>query len=227
VRQVSELDRGYYEAARAAALAGIPRSTLYYWAREEVVVPSISSVKEKRWSYADLLRLRVVSWLRHPKAEGDHTIPSTPMHQVRWALSKLDRCGVEWWRQTGHGRDRRGLWVDHTGRVWIDEPVRDMQGQVPLDREWLDLIAPFEIGFGQGPDLQEPRPKLRIVPGKVAGEPHLANSRLTTRSVAALAWRGFSSEQILALYPEEDTVALAEAVDLERQLQPEAARLAG
>jgi uncharacterized protein (DUF433 family) len=67
-------------------------------------------------------------------------------------------------------------------------------------------------------DLRAPRPRLRIVPGKVAGEPHLVGSRLTTRTVAALAARGFSAEQIAALYMHEDPAALAEAVELERSL---------
>lgn len=193
------------------------------------MVPSISPVKEKRWSYADLLRLRVVSWLRHPKSDGNGSIPPTPMRQVRWALQELDRLGVEWWRHTEHGQDRRALLVDRSGRVWIDDPVRNIAGESPLlPREFLDLIAPFEAGWRQGPDLQQPRPHLRIVPGKVAGEPHLARSRLTTRTVAALSWRGFSPDQIAALYPDEDVSGLAEALDLERQLQPSAAaRAAG
>jgi hypothetical protein len=59
---------GAYPADRTAALAGIPKSTLHYWARTELVVPSISSSKLKRWSYADLLLLRLIDWLRQDKA---------------------------------------------------------------------------------------------------------------------------------------------------------------
>jgi len=67
-------------------------------------------------------------------------------------------------------------------------------------------------------DLRVPRPRLRIVPGKVAGEPHLVGSRLTTRTVAGLAVRGLSVAQIAVLYPHEEPEALAEAVELERSL---------
>ena len=59
---------GCYDARRTAALSGVPRSTVYDWARKGVVVPSISSEREKLWSYADLMALRIVSWLRHPEA---------------------------------------------------------------------------------------------------------------------------------------------------------------
>ena len=62
---------GCYEAPRAAALAGVPVSTLYDWSRKGLVTPSISPVREKLWSYADLIQLRMVSWLRHPKEADD------------------------------------------------------------------------------------------------------------------------------------------------------------
>lgn len=57
---VDRLDVGAYEVPRAAALAGVPLSTLYHWAREEVVTPSVSATREKLWSYRDLLTLRLV-----------------------------------------------------------------------------------------------------------------------------------------------------------------------
>lgn len=59
---------GCYQAPRAAALSGVPRSTVYDWAVKGIVVPSISPEREKLWSYADLMALRIVSWLRHPNA---------------------------------------------------------------------------------------------------------------------------------------------------------------
>ena len=56
------------------------------------------------------------------------------------------------------------------------------------------------------------------MPGKCAGEPHLAGSRLTTLTVSALAERGFGIEDIARLYPDEDVVSLAEAIELEHSL---------
>ncbi|MGK2959094.1 MAG: hypothetical protein ACSLFB_12010 [Acidimicrobiales bacterium] len=67
---------GCYNARRTAALSGVPRSTVYDWALKGVVVPSISPEREKLWSYADLMALRIVSWLRHPKSlAGDAVQP--------------------------------------------------------------------------------------------------------------------------------------------------------
>jgi hypothetical protein len=79
---------GCYEAGRVAALSGVPKTTVYWWARQGIVVPSVSSVREKLWSYSALMALRVVSWLRHPKAAGnDFDLPASPMPKVRKALA--------------------------------------------------------------------------------------------------------------------------------------------
>ena len=51
---------GCYDTRRAAALTGVPVSTVYYWARRQVVVPTVSPTRQKLWSYADLMALRIV-----------------------------------------------------------------------------------------------------------------------------------------------------------------------
>ncbi|MEX2619204.1 MAG: DUF433 domain-containing protein [Egibacteraceae bacterium] len=207
---VSQLDLGHYEAERAAALAGVPRSTLYYWARTDLIVPSISAHREKLWSYRDLLTLRLVRWLRLPK--DDLGVAATTMSNVR---RLMDTVGERLWSIDESGREIPTILVGRDGTVFLDErPLSTLGGQVVLEHDQLDLLAPFDRGV----DLRVPRPRLRIVPGKVAGEPHLLGSRLTTRTVAGLAARGLSVAQIAALYPHEEPEALAEAVELERSL---------
>lgn len=208
---MSQLDLGHYEAERAAALAGVPRSTLYHWARTGLIVPSISPEREKLWSYRDLLTLRLVRWLRTPK--DDLGIARTTMTEVRELLEKI---GKDLWRLDHAGRDVPTILVERDGTVVLDQQPRTALGGQTylLDDDQLDLFAPFETGV----DLRVPRPRLRIVPGKVSGEPHLAGSRLTTRTVAALGERGFAASQIIELYPHEDPDALEEALELERSL---------
>ncbi len=207
---VSAIDLGYYEAGRAAALAGVPHSTLYHWARTGLIVPSVSAEREKLWSYRDLLALRLVRWLRTPK--DDMGIARTVMSEVR---ELLDKFGDDLWRVDEAGREVPTILVTRNGSVVLDERPRSrLGGQYLLDGVELDLFAPFDKGV----DLRVPRPRLRIVPGKVSGEPHLAGSRLTTRTVAALAERGFAAEQIAELYPHEDRLGLEEALELERSL---------
>lgn len=210
---------GCYEASRAAALAGVPLSTVYDWARKEIVVPSVSEEKPKLWSYADLMALRIVYWLRHPKGSGDAEIPATTMRQVRHALLELREIGVDLWTadQDGHTTP---VVVDRKGRIHIDHAAvtTTLKGQALLSADYIDPLGPFDIEHDWGPDLRRPKPHLRIVPGKLSGEPHLLHSRLTTQTVAALADRGYTAEHIHHLYPAEELGALSEAVELERQL---------
>lgn len=207
---------GCYDARRTAALSGVPRSTVYDWARKGIVIPSISADREKLWSYADLMALRIVSWLRHPKVLGEDARPASAMRSVRAALAQLDEHGLDLWDGSVGASP---LYVNRTGKILIvrDEVAVDAVGQGAM-ADWLDLLGPFEGTDGDGPDLRQPRAHLRIVPGKCAGEPHLLGSRLTTLTIAALAERGYGPADIARLYPDESAESLAEAVDLEQSL---------
>jgi uncharacterized protein (DUF433 family) len=214
-------EQGCYEATRAAALSGVPISTVYYWAKTGVVIPSQSPVKEKLWSYADLMALRVVSWLRRAKASGEsEAVPASPMPQVRQALAFLDSQGVDLWRPRDDTQSP--LVVDRAGKIWIrlsPGVITDHRGNPTLqyNEAWLDVLAPFGAAGQRGPDLRKPRPRLRIVPLKVAGEPHVAHSRITSRSLAALAGRGFDTGRLAEMYGLERQ-DVKEALDLESQL---------
>lgn len=212
-------EAGCYEAWRAAALSGVPESTIYYWARTGLIVPSISPTKEMLWSYGDLMALRIVSWLRHKKDTDEGIIRASPMREVRRSLSSLDKLDLNIWEQ-GAGK-ASPLLVDRNGRIFIrtDGGLLNSSGQAVLSfpEQFFNLLAPFEIEGRFGPDLLRPRPHLRIVPLKVAGEPHIENSRITTRSLSALNQRGFSGEAIARMY-DISRLSVADALDLERQL---------
>ena len=139
------------------------------------------------------------------------------MHDVRQALHRLDESGLDLWDGSTSASP---LYVDRAGQILIvtAESAHEPGGQERI-AECLDLLAPFESADGGvGPDLRRPRERLRIVPGKVAGEPHIDGSRLTTLAVAALAGRGYEIADLLRLYPDESAESLAQAVDLEASL---------
>lgn len=210
---------GCYEAGRAAALSGVPLSTVYWWARKGIVVPTVSPVREMLWSYSDLMALRIVSWLRHPKEHDSGTpLPSSPMPKVRRALAALERLNLDPWDDDVAGRSP--LRVDRAGDILVvhGREVLTLDDQPTLlPADVLDLTGPFSEAGGRGPDLLRPRPHLRIVPARVAGEPHIERSRLTTQTLAALAARGYGSKQIAAMY-DEPVAVVDEAIDLEKQL---------
>jgi uncharacterized protein (DUF433 family) len=210
---------GCYEASRAAALSGVPERTVYDWARKGVVVPSVSPVQEKLWSYADLMSLRVVAWLRRPKQLAEDTrLPANPMSQVRSALDLLARSNVALW--TEEAPSDSPVVIDERGSVFVrvSDHFLDLGGNVALPHEQrFGLLNPFELDGLKGPDLRRPRPDLRIVPSRVAGEPHVVRTRITTQTLLALHQRGFSIERVAAMYGIEQHV-IEQAVDLESAL---------
>ena len=139
------------------------------------------------------------------------------MPAVLRALAELRDLDLSLWTEDGAPR----VAVDRAGRVWL-RPERGametVDGQRPLDEEWLDLIEPTWEG-ARGPNLQAPKPHLRIVPGKLSGSPHIVNTRIETIAISALRERGLDHEKIHQLYPVVAPVAIAEAIDLERQLR--------
>lgn len=211
---IASLDLGHYEAARAAALSGVPERTVYHWAKTGLIVPSISASRQKLWSYRDLLTLRLVAWLRTAKEDHETGEIEVAASKLRDVAAMLDRAADELWRVDDEGREVPSVGVTRDGLiVLLDDPAMTAHGQGILP-DVLDLFAPF----GTGVDLRRPRPHLRIVPGKVSGEPHLSGSRLMTQAVASAAARGLSMKLVAKLYPHEDPVALAEAIDLETSL---------
>jgi uncharacterized protein (DUF433 family) len=207
---------GAYTADRAAALSGVPKSTIHWWARNDVIVPSVSATRVMMWSYADLMGLRVIYWLRQRKATKlGVEIPRTSMPAVRRALKELRALEMSLW-----DRDRPTLLVDTNGHIFLKQPrsVQDLSGQI-VGEPLLDLIAPFTTSEGtRGPDLIKPRADLRIVPGKLSGSPHVVHTRLETRALAALETDGFDIPAIHRLYPYVTSLQIEQALELEKQL---------
>ena len=210
--------RGAYTADRASALSGVPLSTIHYWARTEVLVPSLSPERIKLWSYADLMGLRTIYWLRREKQASDGgAIPATSMPTVRRALDGLKTLDLQLWTEN----QGPSVSVDRRGSIFFqaDGDVSSVSGDRPLDPDLLDLIAPFETEQGRAPDLYAPRPTLRILPGKLSGSPHIMKTRIETIVLAALEERGLAEAHIATLYPLAPPGAIRDALDLEHQLQ--------
>lgn len=210
--------RGTYKAERAAALSGVPKSTVHHWHREGIIVPSVSAERIKLWSFGDLLALRTIYWLRHPKDErGGQAVPVTPMPKIRQALAQVREVAEQF-----SADDRQGIAVDRAGRLVVlkhGQVVEVPDGQGVLGADLLDLTGPFAAEENiVGPDLKRPRPHLRIVPGKLGGSPHVEDTRLETEALGALERRGFDSARIYRLYPAVERGYVDEALDLERQL---------
>jgi uncharacterized protein (DUF433 family) len=206
---------GAYSVDRAAALSGVPRSTIYHWARKGHLIPSVSQ-SLRLWSYTDLLALRTIYWLRQPKRAFDREIPATSMGKIRRALEGLKKLDLDLFEG-----DRPVVAVTLNGEITIDTaavPLQVVEGQY-LERGLTSLTGPFEGLEGtRGPDLAWPRPTVQILPRKISGAPHIAGTRLPTQSISALADRGFTVDQLAAIYPFVGRESLSDSIDLEKQL---------
>lgn len=214
--------RGVYASDRAAALSGVPKSTLYYWARKNIWPASLSDGRPKLWTYADLLGLRAIYWLRHDKPEAAASASS--MRQVRRILGELALYGQRLGSPSVRILVDRGgaVTLGTLGQLW--EPTASPGRQQYTSKDILDVMAEFPADEGRlGPDLISPRPHLRILPGKLSGEPHIVGTRIPSLSIAALARDGLNDDQILSLYPGLSPIGVSECLDLERQLQKNAA----
>src|SRR3984957_4176239 len=210
--------RGAYTAERAAALSGVPKSTVHYWARQDILVPSVSAERVKLWSYGDLMALRTIYWLRQEKQdESGREVPRTAMKAVRRALRESAALKLDLWSEDGAPL----VTVDRSGEI-VSEHDGEAQrpgGQSILGAGMLDLLAPFNSREGlRGPDLSPPRPRLRIVPGKLGGAPHVLHCRLESQALGARAESGLAQAKIYRLYPDVEPAAIEDALDLERQL---------
>lgn len=161
--------------------------------------------------------LRTIYWLRQPKSsDGGAQVPASTMPQVRKALEALRALDLELWSEDAGP----AVAVDRGGNVVLDAGGHALtpEGQPALDAEMLDLVAPFPTERGmRGPDLRAPRPSLRILPGKLAGSPHVRRTRVETEALAAVS-RRLSRGRVYQLYPALDREAVDEALDLEGQL---------
>jgi uncharacterized protein (DUF433 family) len=209
-----------YVADRAAALAGIPKSTLHYWDRAAIWTPSVSRTKVKRWSFSDLLALRLIDWLRREdKPEAPSRVPNTSMAKIRQALGSVEHLGDRLVEESVIvSVDSRGGIVIHAGtEVFI--PLRHGYAQTVASDEGLDLLRPWSLHpHIIGPDLSEPGPTLRIIPGKLSGEPHVVDTRIPTQTIWGLSHQGFDSDGIIELYPRLTPENVHDAIDLEERL---------
>lgn len=205
---------GVYTADRAAALSGVPQSTLYYWAREEIYVPTASPLKVKRWSFLDLMAVRAIYWLRQDKPKAARTT----MRKVRAALEEAAALQIPFGRLNVLVDPRGSIHFRRSEDGELELPGGQEVFSDPLEE--LNLLTEYRVAGSWGPDLRVPKPDLRIVPGKLTGEPHVAETRVATIQLWSLHCQGLDAVTIQRLYPSlaERPKALGQAIALEDQL---------
>ena len=143
-------------ADRAAALSGVPISTVHYWARKNILIPSVSPERRKLWSYPDLMGLRIIYWLRHAKTGRDgQEVPASTMPMVKAVLAQLEGLDLALWSEE-HGPRVR---VDLAGKILVTAAPHpeDASGQVVLAQSGeLDVLEPFQPSRAKAPPGPSP-----------------------------------------------------------------------
>jgi uncharacterized protein (DUF433 family) len=210
--------RGRYSADRASQLSGVPKSTMYDWRRDGVLVPDFTSANPATWSYRDLVFLRLLAWLR--QGGMDRSLAKSKVDSVREQLSN----GVE---------------VRRIHATRWDMILNDLHGEsLPDDRENLlpstefhsllgtfDLHEPIEELRTKrnhpiwAPDLVTPSAYSAISPWVLAGDPCVSRTRIPTAALYALRTeRSLSTAAIVSLYPGLTPESVDDVINLERRL---------
>lgn len=211
LRHALRFPRGRYEASRASQLSGLPERTVYDWAHNRILVPDSPRARPIRWSYRDLVYLRLLARLRSLGMRRD--MASARVSLVRRAAAGGD---VDEVRLTNRGLFLPGETHDRLSGEAVFEDLVELT-------ERFDLLEPVEgVSTGRlwGPNLIKPSDHTFISPWVLGGEPCIDGSRVPTASVLALVeMRGLSTDDVLVLYPQLTSAGVAEAVSLERRLR--------
>ena len=211
--------RGRYNAERTSQLSGVPKSTVYDWRRDQILVPDFTAANPAMWSYRDLVLLRLLAWLR--QGGMARTLGAEKVSSVRRQLS----AGAE--VRSIHATKWDVVLNDVLG-VGLDD---DRDNLLPSP-EFYSLLRTFDLhepieelrpGRDQqlwAPDLVTPSTHSAISPWVLAGDPCITGTRIPTASIFALRTeRALSNDVIVSLYPGLTVEAVDDAVGLERLLR--------
>jgi uncharacterized protein (DUF433 family)/DNA-binding transcriptional MerR regulator len=168
---------GSYTAAEVARLAGVSSRRIGSWAREGIILPSVST-RPNIYSYADAGEAIVAHYLvDQGKGPGS----------VRKAVERLREQFGPWPLATAplahdgamllEWNDAQGCWIS------VDIPEHEVIEETLID---LTLIA-TALGRGGWVTIDKPREHVEVDPERHSGVPVVRGRRLPTSLVAAIA----------------------------------------
>ena len=212
--------RGRYTAERASQLSGIPKSTVYDWRRDAVLVPDYPAASPTMWSYRDLVLLRLLAWLR--QGGMPRPVATDKVASVRKQLTR--------------GLDVRLIHATRSDIVLSDglggTDFEDDRDNLLPSADFYSLLGTFdllepieELRSARNrpiwaPDLVTPSTHSVISPWVLGGDPCITRSRIPTSAVFALSTeRRLPVNAIVELYPGLTADATVDAIGLERRLR--------
>ena len=168
---------GAYSAAEVARLAGVSPRRVVRWAREGIILPSVSRHPHV-YSYADAGEAIVAHYLVE---QG-----KTP-NQVKLAVHKLREQYGPWPLATAPLAHDGGMLLEWnaSSESWISVDIPDHE---IIEETLIDLTSIREsLGRGGWVALGSPREHIEVDPERHSGTPVVRGRRLPTTLVASIA----------------------------------------
>lgn len=181
---------GSYTAAEVARLAGVSPRRIGSWAREGIILPSVSR-HPNVYSYADAGEAIVAHYLVE---KG-----KTP-RQVKQAVHKLREQYGDWPLATAPLAHDGGMLLewDADQGCWISVDIPEHE---VLEATLIDLTVIREsLGRGGWVAIKTPREHIEVHPERHSGTPVVRGRRLSTSLVAGIAAGDGGRETLLEDY---------------------------
>jgi len=168
---------GSYTAAEVARLAGVSPRRIGSWAREGIILPSVSH-RPNVYSYADAGEAIVAHYLvEKGKTPG----------QIKVAVHRLREQYGPWPLASAPLAHDGGMLLewDEERQCWVSVDIPDHE---VLEATLLDLTVIREsLGRGGWVALKKPRKHIEVDPERHSGTPVVRGRRLPTSLVAGIA----------------------------------------
>jgi uncharacterized protein (DUF433 family)/DNA-binding transcriptional MerR regulator len=168
---------GCYTPAEVARLAGVSPHRVGRWAREGIILPSIST-HPNRYSYADAAEAIVAHYLIEQ---------GKPPSQVREAVHKLREQYGDWPLATAPLAHDGGMLLewDEGQQRWVSV---DIPNHEVLEGTLIDLkVIRESLGYGGWVAIRNRREHIEVDPDRHSGTPVVRGRRLPTSLVAGIA----------------------------------------
>lgn len=203
---------GRYSVERASQLSGVPRSTLYDWAKKNSLTPDFYDWNPKQWSYRDLVLARFFAWIRSKGMPASVTAREIADIRRRLADRTLDPSVPIRANKLGVFPD--GEYIDEVTGVSAMPSILEML-------QTFNLLEPVDdVSAMWGPSLVHPSEWTMISPDVFAGEPTIRRTRIPTAALFALEQdRGLDSDDIARIYPGLTAEQVDDGLKLEHRIR--------
>ncbi len=196
-----------FSTKMATFLSGATVPQLNRWARQELLVPEISS-KPREYSFRDVVALRALAMLRS----------NVSLQKIRRALATMEDQNF-----TEHLSEYVFATDDKSVKVWTEEGFIDLvenPGQFEL-KTLQDIYASFRNLHGREvPPLLEPASGIEVRIDRLGGTPTVAGTRVPFELVSDLASGPdhLEAEEIEELYPNVSAQDVANVLSFSAEL---------